>query len=83
MSFRSTHRTVPCTASLLCCVLCAANLIYNEILAFARMKSACADEIQAVGLDEIKSTHPVLTPDFIPKGDFIIEDDFTHPQGWI
>ena len=55
----------------------------NESLAFARMKSADVDEIQVVGLDEIKSTHPVLTPDFIPKGDFIIEDDFTHPQGWI
>ncbi len=21
--------------------------------------------------------------DFIPEGDFIIEDDFTHPTGWI
>jgi hypothetical protein len=29
------------------------------------------------------SSHPVLTPDFIPAGDFIIEDDLFHPQGWI
>ncbi len=33
-------------------------------------------------VDEIKSTHPLLTADFIPEGDFIIEDDFTHPLGW-
>ena len=32
--------------------------IYNEILADARMKSAGGDEIQADGLDEIKSVLP-------------------------
>jgi hypothetical protein len=31
--------------------------------------------------DEIKSTHPVFTPDFITEGDFIIEDDFAPRQG--
>ncbi len=40
---------------------------FNEILAFARMKSADADEIQAGGLDEIKSTHR--------------RSDFTRPKG--
>jgi hypothetical protein len=41
----------------------------HEILAEARTKSAIADEIQAVGLDEIKSTHRLS--DFIrPKGGF-------------
>ena len=33
--------------------------------------------------DEIKSTLPLLAVDFIPARDFIIEDDFTHPNGWI
>ena len=42
------------------------------------MKSANADEIQANGLDEIKSVHISRR-----KADFIIEDDFTHPKGWI
>ena len=59
------------------------SLDFHEILAHARMKSANADEIQANGLDEIKFTHPVLTPDFVPEGDFIIEDDLFHPQGRI
>ena len=45
------------------------------------MKSAMP--MKSTVVDEIKSTLPVLTPDFIPKGDFIIEDDFIHPQGWI
>lgn len=26
---------------------------------------------------------PAVKADFIPVGDFIIEDDFTHPIGWI
>ena len=42
---------------------------FNEILALARMKSANADEIQANGLDEIKST--LRRSDLIrPKGGF-------------
>ena len=40
----------------------------NEILAEARMKSADADEIQANGLDEIKSVHiSRRKADFITK----------------
>ena len=33
--------------------------------------------------DEIKSTLNPTKSDFISAGDFIIEDDLTHPQGWI
>ena len=46
------------------------------------MKSANADEIIGFASDEIKSTrrqggfHQT-------KLDFIVEDDFTHPIGWI
>ena len=39
--------------------------------------------MKSANADKIKSTHPLLTADFIPVGDFIIEDDFTHPVGWI
>ncbi len=56
----------------------------NEILALARMKSANADEIFGFASDEIKSTHPAssrISSD--RREDFIIEDDFTHPQGRI
>ncbi len=38
---------------------------FNEILAFARMKSTIVDEMKSTIVD------------------FIIEDDFTHPIGWI
>ena len=41
---------------------------FNEILAEARMKSANADEIQADGLDEIKSTLPPSRRISSPKG---------------
>ncbi len=32
----------------------------------------------------MKLNHPSgVEPDFTPVGDFIVEDDFTHPKGWI
>jgi len=47
------------------------------------MKSANADEIFGFASDEIKSTHPPSRRISSPQGDFIIEDDFAHPNGWI
>ena len=55
----------------------------NEILADARMKSAKADEIFGFASDEIKSTHRRRGGFHLTKLDFIVEDDFTHPKGWI
>jgi len=43
------------------------ELSKNEILAGAKMKSAQADEIFGFASDEIKSTHPLLTADFIQR----------------
>ena len=40
-----------------------------------------SDEICKAG--EIKSTHPAMSRISSLQGDFIIEDDFTHPKGWI
>jgi len=37
--------------------------------------------MKSANADEIKSTLPLLAADFIPAGDFIIEDDLFHPMG--
>ena len=45
------------------------------------MKSANADEIFGFASDEIKSTHPPSRQISSNEVGFIVEDDFTHPQG--
>ena len=45
------------------------------------MKSPTLWMMKSAVADEMKSTH--RRSDFIPAGDFIVADDFFHPQGWI
>ena len=59
------------------------NFRKNEILADARMKSANADEIFGFASDEINPPTRRRGEFHPTKLDFIVEDDFTHPQGWI
>jgi len=47
------------------------------------MKSANADEIFGFASDEIKSVLISRRSRISSRSDFIVKDDFTHPQGWI
>ena len=54
----------------------------NEIVRHAHDEiRASSDEICDCAADEIKSTHPPSRRISSPPGDFIIEDDFSHPTG--
>jgi len=55
--------------------------LFNEIALCAMKSERCSNEICFA--DEIKSTHPPSRWISSPQGDFIIEDDFAHPNGWI
>jgi hypothetical protein len=54
---------------------------FNEIAQGAMKSSLCSDEICFA--DEIKSTHPPSRRISSLQGEFIIEDDLSHPIGWI
>ena len=55
---------------------------FNEILAEARMKSAM--QMKSSATPQMKLNPPIATAiSSDRREDFIIEDDFTHPQGWI
>jgi len=64
-------------------LLRALNFHKNENLAFARMKSAML--MKSSASPQMKLNPPIhRRGEFHPmKLDFIVEDDFTHPQGWI
>jgi len=55
---------------------------FNEILAFARMKSAMQMKSKPMAWMKLNPpTAAAISSD--RREDFIIEDDFTHPQGRI
>ena len=53
----------------------------KSLAALAVKSEQCPDEICDCAADEIKSTHPPSRRISSPPGDFIIEDDFSHPTG--
>ena len=55
---------------------------FNEILALARMKSAMQMKSEPMAWMKLNPpTAAAISSD--RREDFIIEDDFTHPTGWI